>query len=130
MMTEGYIIDFVTKAKEDGSPPYWTARKLLEKNMEDFATTLVRVLSDAYDEYKMEPWKLAHNIVWDKSGLKMSAVDGARAIKRGLDLDAAAMAKIFRKLHFPRDICKYLLTELRFSESSIEEAIESTYNVD
>jgi len=125
MMSEGYIIDFVTKAKEDGSPTYWAARKLLEKNMEEFAATLVRVFADAY---KMEPWELAHNVVWDKKGLNMPAVAGARAIKRGLGLDAEAMAKILRKLHFTRELCKYLLTELRFSESSIEEAIESTYN--
>jgi len=125
MISEGYIIDFVTKSEEDGSPPYWVARKLLEKNMEEFTATLVRVFADVY---KMEPWEVAHNVVWDKSGLKMSTVAGARAIKRGLGLDAEAMAKMLRKLHSTRELCKYLLRELSFSESKIEEVIESTYN--
>jgi len=125
MISEGCIIDFVTKEKEYGSNPYWVARKLLEKNMEEFAATLVRVFADAY---KMEPWEVAHNVVWNDWGMKMSTVAGARAIKRGLDLDAAAMAKMLRKLHFTRELCKYLLRELDFSESKIEEAIESTYN--
>jgi hypothetical protein len=128
MIHESYVTDFVAEAKEDGITPESAARELLEKSMEQLTITLARVLSDVYG---MEPSELARNVFYSSKGLGMSAVAGARALKIGLGLDAKAMAKMLRKLAFPSPACKSLLAQLRFfSYSEIEEAIESTYNVD
>jgi hypothetical protein len=125
-MNDAYITEFVTKAKEAGFTPHGAARELMEETMEDFATTLVRILADVY---KLEPWEMAQNVVYNRRGLSMSLKAGARALKYGLGLDAEAMAKMFHKLAFNPAGCKYMLEQVSFSEPTIKQAIKTTYNV-
>ena len=127
MIHDSYVSDFVIKAKEAGITPQGTARELLAKNMEHFAATLARTLVDVYG---LEPWEIARDVLYSREGLYMSSEAGARALKIGLNLNAAAMAMTFHKLAFTSTACKYILEQLHFSESEIKKAIKTTYNVD
>jgi len=127
MIHDGYVTDFVIKAKEAGITPQGTARELLAKDMEHFATTLARALVDVYG---LEPWEIARDVFYSREGLYMSSEAGARALKIGLGLNAAAMAMTLHKLAFTSTACKYLLEQLHFSEPEIKKAIKITYNID
>jgi len=127
MMHDSYITDFVRKAKEAGITPQGTARELMAKNTEHFAATLARVLRDVYG---LEPWEIARDVFYSKEGLYMSSEAGARALKLGLGLNAAAMAMTLHKLAFTSTACKYVLEQLHFSEPEIKKAIKTTYKVD
>jgi len=127
MNHDGCVTEFVTKAKEAGFAPHGAARKLMEETMEEFTTTLVRILANVYE---LEPWEIAHNVVYSKRGLYLSSKAGARALKYGLGLDAEAMAKMFHQLAFNAEGCKYMLEQVPFSEPTIKKAIKTTYNVD
>jgi hypothetical protein len=127
MINDGYVTEFVTKAKEAGITPQGTARELMAKNTEHFAATLARTLVDVYG---LEPWEIARDVFYSRDGLYMSSEAGARALKIGLGLDAAAMALMFHKLAYTSTACKYVLEQLHFSEPEIKKAIKTTYNID
>jgi len=127
MIHDGYVTDFVRKAKEAGITPQGTARELMAKNTEHFAATLARVLVDVYG---LQPWEIARDVFYSKEGLYMSSEAGARALKIGLGLNAAAMAMTLHKLAFTSTACKYVLEQLHFSELDVTKAIKTTYKVD
>jgi len=127
MIHDGEVTDFVTKAKEAGITAQGTARELMAKNMEQFAVTLARVLVDVYG---LQPWEIARDVFYSREGLNMSSEAGARALKIGLGLNAAAMAMTLHKLAFTSTACKYVLEQLHFSELDVKKAIKTTYNID
>jgi len=127
MIHDSYVTDFVRKAKEAGITPQGTARELMAKNTEHFAATLARVLVDVYG---LQPWEIARDVFYSKEGLYMSSEAGARALKIGLGLNAAAMAMTLHKLAFTSTACKYVLEQLHFSELDVKKAIKTTYKVD